>query len=558
MNSTLKEELKKRIKIRDNLIIDLTDITLSLNEEILNYILKRFEKLLLNESTESSTNTNNLIGSIKWNSKSYLNLNLKCKKIMDKLESHLLKINESFTMFATDYVHCLLCYHSYTHTQSHIKTQSIRSTSSFLSRFSNNNLELSNNNNNNNSSDETLDSKWKLLQNEWKLLETFQDKEYKSVLYSNDKKQQLVVAFHVIRTNNDLQMIHKKDLVTQCLFACMHARRALILANEKKYFLSFTGYSLGACLAELCVYLTNNNTKACTFESFATGLEQNVNITTYLNSPNFLNSSSSSIENNYNLYTIIEDSNNNKSNKQFYSSGFKSMSSINGLDLILKELELNNLKKFKQILEWPRIKTTINNNNNNNTKLEDFDFDQAFYSVTFNNAPKEIKYTASSSMNLIQKQVIQTCVDHVFKCYLNMQTNSVQDIEIIDSLNKCIKLTDINLFKHSFKSIKQLNEDCLIKLHLNNSKTYNIVDDEFLIKQINNLKSMYKIEINDNNNNSNAYCYSIVSQKCEINRLRDRLHRLLSIEPKIMEQSSNNLQVNMIKFILRVNKIVIN
>ena len=121
MNSTLKEELKKRIKIRqDNLIIDLTDITLSLNEEILNYILKRFEKLLLNESTESSSsssslsstnNTNNLIGSIKWNSKSYLNLNLKCKKIMDKLESHLLKINESFVMFQTDYVHCLLCYH---------------------------------------------------------------------------------------------------------------------------------------------------------------------------------------------------------------------------------------------------------------------------------------------------------------------------------------------------------------------------------------------------------------------------------------------------------------
>ena len=45
MNSTLKEELKKRIKIKDSLIIDLTDITLVLNEEILNYILKRFEKL---------------------------------------------------------------------------------------------------------------------------------------------------------------------------------------------------------------------------------------------------------------------------------------------------------------------------------------------------------------------------------------------------------------------------------------------------------------------------------------------------------------------------------
>ena len=67
-----------------------------------------------------------------------------------------------------------------------------------------------------------------------------------------------------------------------------------------------------------------------------------------------------------------------------------------------------------------------------------------------------------------------------------MQTNSVQDIEIIDLLNKCIKLTDINLFKHSFKSIKQVNDDCLIKLHLNNSKTYNIVDDEFLIKDSEN------------------------------------------------------------------------
>ena len=67
---------------------------------------------------------------------------------------------------------------------------------------------------------------------------------------------------------------------------------------------------------------------------------------------------------------------------------------------------------------------------------------------------------------------------------------------------------------------------------------------------------MYKIEINDNNNNNNnAYCYSIVSEKCEINRLRDRLHRLLSIEPKIMDQSSNKFQVNMIKFILRVIKL---
>lgn len=158
MNSAMKEDLKKRLR-HDSLSIDLTDIQ-SLNEETLNYIVKRLEKFVISSSSSSSASDSSFnIGSIKWNTKSYANLNTKCRKIMEKIENYLVNNNDSFEMFPSDYVLCLLNTHCYGYLpRSNGTNRSSSSNFAFLSRFSSSSSTM---NDNSNDDDFKSDSKCK-------------------------------------------------------------------------------------------------------------------------------------------------------------------------------------------------------------------------------------------------------------------------------------------------------------------------------------------------------------------------------------------------------------
>ena len=164
-------------------------------------------------------------------------------------------------------------------------------------------------------------------------METFVEKDYKSVLYLNEKKNQLVLSFQAT-VRLDLLPVSRQDIVTFIMYAYFHARRAVEMAEKKNYFVSFTGYSTGgSCLAELGAYLFKN-TKAVTFESLGTGLA-NENVTCYLSSPNFVNTLTGKQQNSSSLLIQVIDSIAGDKSGSFYTNGLKALK-MTGLEWLLK------------------------------------------------------------------------------------------------------------------------------------------------------------------------------------------------------------------------------
>lgn len=149
--------------------------------------------------------------------------------------------------------------------------------------------------------------------------------------------------------------------------------------------------------------------------------------------------------------------------------------------------------------------------------------------------PKEVRKLAQHNLSSVPKSAIQLVMEHLFNSYLiihqikNINENNLNEVNLavlnsgetkpIKSTNLQIrlnyKLDEINWYKTQI----QLNKhDPLVML--SSFSSFDSLEDEFLGKQLNTLKSLYKIVINYENG------YSIESS-VEIVRLRDKLYRYI-------------------------------
>jgi tetratricopeptide (TPR) repeat protein len=261
--------------------------------------------------------TNKNIGYIKLSE----NSNDEINDLKEKIENKLIKNNEDYRLFPNDYIHCLLSLHC--------------NQTKFESDYKINNSLFS-------------ESKFKLLQDqEWKVEEVFEEKGYKSVVYINQKKKNIVLAFQGIKLeikdfflkDNLIEptvysMIANLDIAPQTVLSYIHTQTAVDLCKKDlNYSLSFTGHGFGAWLAEQAIYFSmkefsfNNfgfdNVKAVTFDSpgsynyleilNSSNIYNNetkfdlsdLNIVTYLSAPSIMNTCNKHIGKVYRIKTEI-------------------------------------------------------------------------------------------------------------------------------------------------------------------------------------------------------------------------------------------------------------
>jgi hypothetical protein len=144
-----------------------------------------------------------------------------------------------------------------------------------------------------------------------------------------------------------------------------------------------------------------------------------------------------------------------------------------------------------------------------------------------------VKKLAQYNLSSAPKSTIQLVVEHLFKSYLiihqikNMNENNLNELSpAVWNLDESKKIKSTNLqiqlnYKlddmNSYKTQLQINKhDPLVMLSAFNS--FDSLQDEFLAKQLNILKSMYKIVINY----ETGYW---IESTVEITRLKDKLHR---------------------------------
>ena len=278
----------------------------------------------------------------------------------------------------------------------------------------NDQLILNNSNFNTFTSDNDQDFKlndWKIVKSLNSVPENSEFDSNKAVLFQNDKQRQLVLAFQGLKlsepyfnkSNNHDDL--NKPIIDAILTTVQQIELLTDTLNDNKsldYFLTFTGYSFGALLAESSLLLAkiidpNNKIRCTTFESpgsfellacICNNYEINENetyqliysldIVTYLISPNIFNSYSTHVglikcfyrnKHDLDMFNIKAISLNNVILNKFILKTFCSLTKIN-LDSIYEQLNDNNngnkRKKTKKEKKEEQNNNQENNNENNN------------------------------------------------------------------------------------------------------------------------------------------------------------------------------------------------
>ena len=306
-NTDLKVEIYQKLvenMLRDNhLSIDLTDC--QIDEQFLSCLADTIEK------------SNGHIGALllSQNDENRFESSESKRRILTVISRN----NENFTRFPSDYIHCLLACHCYTNR------------------------------------DETLEKKlndlgWK-VEEELLIPSEKEDKPnmYVSILYKNESKRQLVLAFRGIKLEvsdwfagdskfeNLVYGTLANEVSSYSYYAYQHSKVAYEMSKSLNYNLSFTGYSFGAWLAEQSVYYCyknhvndeKRNVRAVTFDSPGSWeitqqlagfnirnretdkneLGKFLDIKTFLFSPNFMNTSKEHIGRIYRVFekSLIKD-----------------------------------------------------------------------------------------------------------------------------------------------------------------------------------------------------------------------------------------------------------
>ncbi|MDE8611682.1 hypothetical protein PQ676_05590 [Rickettsia felis] len=236
---------------------------------------------------------------------------------------------------------------------------------------------------------------------DWKLFKIFNEPEigrYYAASYINERTKQMVLAYRgttfekldLLKANSPLKTHLKSilggQIVAQQAAAYEATGEITKYANEINYNLSFTGHSLGAWLAELSLYFAHRDfhypeAKAITFDSpgsakimdsFKPNIlshettfdVKNLNITTYLSAPNFVNVCNQHIHKAYRLFPKITAAEYNSKiintlNKAVPIKSYITLLSLNGdlLDSMLDAFDLETGKPIRseKILDWPCI-----------------------------------------------------------------------------------------------------------------------------------------------------------------------------------------------------------
>ena len=253
---------------------------------------------------------NKKYGDIIWSDD--LPVDEKSKSFVKNIQDRIIQNNETFTRFPNDYLHSLFSYYAYKDLSGGQKLNEIPNW---------NNIKMDELSNwqvhevyNKPSKDEQTLKKGSI---------------YSGALFINHTNNQMVLAHRGIdeklpleyqtslSTNlNDILFNNTLQQMAFCYEVTEHVIKNIANKNEfKDYYLSFTGYSNGAWLAEYSIYFAHEildyfETKAVLFESPGIIKHQvslnsnivsedteeafkNLNVVNYLTSPNLLNSSNS-------------------------------------------------------------------------------------------------------------------------------------------------------------------------------------------------------------------------------------------------------------------------
>lgn len=251
------------------------------------------------------------VGHISWGE---LPADSESKKLKQEIEDKIIENNQNYQRHPSDFIYALLSSHVYKYSNDGEKVE-------FEQKDENHqyNQYLTN---------------WQVQ----KVYDKPESGRYYAVSYINDRDFQLVLAHRgttatlkdlfnsdsPIKTN--LKAILGREIVAQQMEAYVATKEAVAYAKTHGYNFSSTGHSLGAWLAELSLYFATYDfkisyAKAVTFDSpgsivmedYASNVisrttdkeTRNLDITTYLSAPNFVNSCNKHVGKAYRLFPEI-------------------------------------------------------------------------------------------------------------------------------------------------------------------------------------------------------------------------------------------------------------
>ena len=333
------------------------------------------------------------------------------------------------------------------------------------------------------------------------------------VLYFNEKKKQMVLAHKGIEASfkslfsannqlsNSFDGILQNKIIPQ-LYCCYEiTKEANRIAKEENCFLSFTGFSNGAWLAEHSVYYShkdfnNEMTKAVLFESPGMGKTEEseesgivnedndfslkyLNIVNYLTAPCFTNTCNQHVGQVFRIF--VDDSaykkiNNldeqvaklkeipilgkiigwiHENNAQFFINGLVSMFCHGHLKLIVDQFDAVSGKPLKceKVKKWPVMKFKFNNDSGNyvNTQLEELSKRLTEGAVQLVPLPDFIKTPCSKVLGSITSKLVTKSVEY-FRPGIHLLLNV-----LIDFYNGRL---DLKQFENPsfYKSLEERNE----------------------------------------------------------------------------------------------------
>ncbi|QQV74492.1 hypothetical protein H6P87_00026 [Rickettsia tillamookensis] len=356
---------------------DYQTIIACLEQNVPSFIHLDFSNLHLTlpqlEEIAAKIQNNNFIGNVSWGI-----VPNSCDELIQKIESKIILNNQNYKHHPNDFVHGLFSLHAY-----------IDSKENDIVKFA---VEKEN--------DKKIKIRNEQLE-DWRIFKIFNKPEigrYYAVSYINERTKQMVLAYRgttfekldLLKANSPLKAHLKSilggQIVAQQAAAYEATGEVTKYANENNYNLSFTGYSIGAWFAELSLYFAHRDfhypkAKAITFDSpgsakimdsFKPNIlshettfdVKNLNITTYLSAPNFVNVCNPHIHKAYRLFPKITAAEYNSKiintlNKAVPIKSYITLLSLNGdlLDSMLDSFDLATGKPIRseKILDWPCI-----------------------------------------------------------------------------------------------------------------------------------------------------------------------------------------------------------
>ncbi len=424
----------------------------------------------------------------------------------------------------------------------------------------------------------------------WKVYKIYHYQEagnYYGVVYLNDKSKQLVLAHRgtLIKWQDlfkddsplktDLKGVLGGSIVAQQAAAYKSTKFAIIEAIAKEYNFSITGHSLGAWLAELSLFFIYRDfeeikARAVTFDSPGSVMHieqlmynvvndstyfdvKELDIITYLSSPNFVNSCNKHVGKVYQVfpkYDIPDKINKTLSwyqrIKNLVSWGKKENTSLEWILSIFGHSMTNIIStfdprtgvpiKYEEVLDWPVIKYVPYNNE---TKVSIINNWYKFANIL-------LPYEINTLRNTIKDSTIMSLV-HILVEAANGKINQEQYFNYFKhkenlgqkDFTKQLSESDefylmyeghyktkfVNLFEDILKDHNKNSVDWYLKQIKKKDKDIYQLVDSLGKKQLEEIKSHYIIVPNSKR--------TIISDKISIDQLREWIYVLVQVNSEV-------------------------